>query len=159
MTIVGILTGLAIPSYAYVTTSNRIASEINGLLGDLQYARAEAVKEGFTVSACSSSDGATCTGGDNWSVGWIVFADSNGNGTADAGEAVLRVQNGLLGGDTMTSPLSAVTFSRDGFALGLAGTATFTLHAATPSTQTTRCLAVTLVGMLTTETSGTGGCT
>jgi len=39
---------LAVPSFRYVTNSNRIAGEINGLLGDLQFARAEAIKEGKT---------------------------------------------------------------------------------------------------------------
>ena len=54
--IVGVLTGIAIPSYKSITTSNRIANEINGLLGDLQYARFAAIKEGQTVTMCSSTD-------------------------------------------------------------------------------------------------------
>jgi type IV fimbrial biogenesis protein FimT len=68
-----ILLSLAIPSFRYVTNSNRIASELNGLLGDLQLARAEAIKEGRTVTVCQSSDGATCTDSTSWQGGWIVF--------------------------------------------------------------------------------------
>ena len=43
--IAAILMGLAIPSFRYITNANRIASELNGLLGDLQLARTEAIKD------------------------------------------------------------------------------------------------------------------
>ena len=46
MAIATILLTIAVPSFRYVTNSNRIAGELNGLLGDLQFARAEAIKEG-----------------------------------------------------------------------------------------------------------------
>ena len=45
MSIVAVLLGIAIPSYRYVTTSNRMSGEVNGLLGDLQFARVEAIRE------------------------------------------------------------------------------------------------------------------
>ena len=83
--IVAILFGIAIPSYKYLTTSYRMSAEINNLVGDLQFARGEALKEGNGVTACISSDGATCTGGGNWGVGWIVFSDLNSNATVDPG--------------------------------------------------------------------------
>jgi Tfp pilus assembly protein FimT len=34
-----ILLTVAIPTFFWVTTSNRIAAEINGLLGDMQFGR------------------------------------------------------------------------------------------------------------------------
>ena len=46
MAIVAILLGIGVPSYRYITNSYRLSAEINSLSGDLQYARAEAVKEG-----------------------------------------------------------------------------------------------------------------
>ncbi len=42
MLIVGIIAAIGVPSFKYVTTSNRIASEINALLADMRYARTEA---------------------------------------------------------------------------------------------------------------------
>jgi len=64
MTIIGILTAIGLPSFKYVTASNRISSEINALLGDMQFARSQAIKQGLTVTVCTSTDGATCnTGG------------------------------------------------------------------------------------------------
>src|SRR5579864_2306832 len=99
--IVGMLIGIGAPSYKYFTTANRISSEINGLLGDLQFARAEAIKEGQTVTVCASSDGATCSGVATWTTGWIAFSDSGTIGTFDAAtDVLLRVQKGLTGGDS-----------------------------------------------------------
>jgi type IV fimbrial biogenesis protein FimT len=165
MTIVAILLALGVPSFQYVTNSNRISGEVNGLLGDLQYARSEAIKEGETVTVCTSANSTsaapTCSGSASWQNGWIVFSDSNGNATVDAGESILRVGRPFSLGDTFTaSPgTGAVTFNREGFALGLAATVTVTLHAVVPNPASTRCLAITIVGQLTSEGSGTGACT
>lgn len=153
MGIVGILLAIGIPSYKYVTNANRISSEINGLLGDLQYARSEAIKEGQTVSVCVSSDQATCVGATTttWNSGWIVFSDPNGNGTVDAGDLVLRAQKPFTGTDTFNAnnSVGVITFNREGFANVTNGTL-ITLHAAPASQGSTRCLSVTLVGLVTT---------
>jgi type IV fimbrial biogenesis protein FimT len=148
MGIVAILAAIAIPSYQYVTQSNRIASEINGLLGDLQLARSEAIKEGWTVNVCVSTDGATCAAGNTaWNNGWVVLSLSPGFTTP------LRVQSAFSGTDTLTpnGAISVISFNREGFAVfpgGLPNGALLTLHAATPSNGTTRCLSVTLIGLM-----------
>lgn len=161
MAIVAIMLVIGVPSYRYATNSSRMSSEINALLGDLMYARAEAIKEGQTVSLCVSSDGATCLGSTAWQKGWIVFPDPTASDTPAAG-SVLRVQSAFVGKvtpDTLTpsNPISAVTFSRDGFAQSAAGaafpTTILTLHDPTANTAWTRCLQITLVGMMQTETS------
>src|ERR1700730_9527611 len=107
---------LAVPSFRYVTNSNRIAGEINGLLGDLQFARAEAIKEGRSVTACVSTDGANCTISTLWQSGWIVFSDPANTGVPAAG-SVLRVQKTFSGTDTFVASngLTAVTFNREGY--------------------------------------------
>jgi type IV fimbrial biogenesis protein FimT len=165
ITIVAVLMALAIPSYQYVTSANRISGEVNGLLGDMQYARSEAIKEGQTVTVCSSANptapSPTCSGATTWQTGWIVFSDVNGNGTVDAPQdIILRVERAFSFGDTFNANngMSTVTFNREGFALGLANKVTVTLHAAVATTGSTRCLQITIVGQLTTETAGIGGC-
>lgn len=149
-TIVAILFGIGLPSYKYVTTSNRVASEVNALLGDMQYARSEAIREGQTVTVCPSADGASCAGGATgvWQSGWIVFSDANNDQTVQAGEPVLRVQRKFAGGDTFASNPTAVTFNREGFATGLAATVLVTLHDPTGNVGYTRCLQITMVGSL-----------
>jgi len=162
MSLVAILAAIAVPSFKYVTTSNRISSELNGLLGNLQYARSEAVKQGLPVTVCSSTDGATCNGGAVWQSGWIVFLDSNSNQTVDAGETVLQVQNAFSSTDTFlpdNGAFSAITFNREGYAAtNAAVTVTLLLHDSTNTAQWTRCLAITPVGMLTTQKATVGNC-
>ncbi len=161
--IVAILGSIAIPSFKYVTTSNRIATEVNGLLGDMQYARSEAIKEGLSITVCQSTNGTNCTGSASWHGGWIVFTDSNGNGTVDAGEKVLRVQNAFAPGDTFVADIPAftgATFNREGYAATHAAVnVTVKLHDLTSNTAWIRCLAVTPVGLMTTQKYSQGNCT
>lgn len=151
--IVAILMTIGVPSYRYLQNSYRISSEMNGLVGDLEFARAEAIKEGQTVTACISTDGATCaTGATGWQAGWIVFNDVKDDQTVDTGDTILRVQAPFTGTDTLESSagLASVTFNRDGFALGSA--ATLVLHDATSNPVWTQCLDLSVVGMLTVST-------
>lgn len=164
MAIVAILLGIGVPSYRYITNSYRLSAEVNSLLGDLQYARAEAIKEGQTVIVCASIDGATCANNSVWQEGWIVFPDYNNNGQIDPGganpEPLLHVQAAFTGRipDTFTpsnNAVSAVKFNREGFATTAAGfvTTTFTLvDGGTGNPTWTRCLQLNAVGMATTLT-------
>jgi type IV fimbrial biogenesis protein FimT len=164
ITIVAILLTVGIPMFTYVSNANRMSSEVNGLLGDMMYARSEAIKEGQTVSICSSANPSaaapTCSGSTTWQSGWIVFSDVNGNGAVSAGDTILRVQRQFSARDTFNASngMSVVTFNREGFALGLANSVLVTLHAVVPNPSTTRCLAISIVGQLKIVGSGTGGC-
>lgn len=150
--IASILTAIAIPSFQYVTTDNRMSGEVNDLLGVMQYARAEAIKEGNDVVVCSSTNGTSCSGAAKWQTGWIVFSDPDNNGTLEAGEAILRYHNAFVGTDTFVprdNTTSEVQFSRDGFALGLASAGVYLeLHNSTASSTYTRCLQISIVGAL-----------
>jgi type IV fimbrial biogenesis protein FimT len=158
----GVLLAVAAPSMTRLISANRVQTEASSLVNDLQYARAEAVKEGQPVTVCPSSDGKTCLGTNTWQKGWIVFSDANGNATVDTadGEA-LRARPALKGGDTFTATPSttAVTFNREGFTSNL-GTSvvTFKLHTADNATNSTRCVAVSIGGRLTSQAAGEGSC-
>src|ERR1022692_953766 len=79
MVIVAILATIAVPGFQYVTTSNRVSTEVNGLLGDMQYARNEALKEGLPITICASANPTalppSCSGSTSWQSGWTVFPD------------------------------------------------------------------------------------
>ena len=160
MGMVAVLMAIAVPSYRYITNANRIAAEVNGLLGDLQFARAEAIKQGSTVTVCVSANGTSCSGAEvsTWQNGWIVFNDINNDHQVNGGEAVLRTQSTFTGTDTfVANPATGyITFNREGFASG--GTAVagqlIALHAATPNSASTRCLNVTFAGLMTVQTYG-----
>ena len=166
--IVAILLSIGVPSFRYITNSYRMSAEVNSLLGDLQYARAEAIREGQTVTVCASTNRVSCTGGTAWAGGWIVFSDVNSNQTVNPGDTILRVQSTFAGTvpDTFTAGnnVTAITYNREGFATTAAGfpNTTITLQEQSSNAAWTRCLRITAVGMLTTETpahSPSGTCT
>jgi len=156
MVIAGILMSIGIPSYRYITTNNRMSTEANQLLGDLQYARSEAVKEGQSVTVCvaastsPTSPACAATTATTWEKGWIEFSDLNNDQKIDSGDPVLRIENAFVGGDTFGSnnSVGAITFNRSGFvnALG-AAQVTVTLHDSTSASAYTRCLYLTQAGM------------
>ena len=156
--IVAILMSIGVPSYRYITNSYRMSAEVNGLLGDLQYARAEAIKEGQTVTTCVSTNGTACTGGTAWASGWIVFSDPNANATVDPGEIVLRVQSAFTSQipDTFNASnnVTAITYNREGFARTAAGfvATTITLKDSTANGTWTRCLVIAAATPLSTQT-------
>jgi type IV fimbrial biogenesis protein FimT len=163
MTIVGILAAIGVPSFKYVTVSNRISSEINALLGDMQFARSQALKQGLPVTVCASTNptapNPTCSGSNVWNTGWIVFLDSNGSGQVDAGEQVIRVQPAFNGNDSMIASVAtyaATTYNRLGYAPNATGTINIALHDASNTQAYTRCLAITASGSVSTEKSGAG---
>lgn len=168
ITIVGLLMAMGVPTYRNITDSSRIASEVNGLLGDMQLARSEAVKQGLPVTVCVSSNGTACLASGNWASGWIIFLDNNGNRTVDAGppaDVLVKVQAPFSGTDTFVSDNpTAATFNREGFAtLTAAGTtynsALITLNAATATAASTRCLTLNQLGKMAVQKVGAGGCT
>ncbi len=133
---------------------------MNGLLGDIQFARSQAVKEGFPVTICSSSTPYTgCTNTD-WGLGWIVFLDTNGNKAVDAGEAIIRTQPAFGGTDSFVATpnaFHALTFNRLGYApTGALNAINITLHDSTASTNWTRCVAINPIGSTITERYGFG---
>ena len=165
--IVAILLSIGAPSFRYITNSYRMSAEANGLLGDLMYARSEALREGQTVTVCVSNNGTACTGGGgNWANGWIVFSDLQNNQTVAAGDTVLRIQAGFTGATpdsfNATPSVAAITYNREGFSTtsaGFAGT-TMKLHDPTSNAVWSRCLLITAVGTMTVQThaSNPGTC-
>jgi type IV fimbrial biogenesis protein FimT len=144
-------------SFRYITNSNRVAAEVNGLLGDMQLARMEAIKQGVPVTICTSTNGTGCAGTTTWQGGWIVFTDFNGDGAVTAGaDAVLRLQPTFANADTFVSSNNAnlVTFNREGFATGIAGGTLISLHDSSSNPNWTRCLQVNRSGMLVTQKGG-----
>lgn len=67
-------------------------SEINKLVGLLQYARTAAIELHVPVSLCPSNDGKHCGG--QWQNGVLLFTDPAASGNADH-KQILRVVNGF----------------------------------------------------------------
>ena len=124
--IIGIVLAVGIPSFNEIIQNQRMGTQINELVSDLNYARSEAVKRNSTISTCMrNTAGTACIGGTSWLGGWLVFNDPNDNGTVDGGEAILKVRGAVTG---MTSFNLAggtrIRYDSQGFARGFAGTLT-----------------------------------
>lgn len=89
LAVMAILLAVAMPSFAELLRSNRLAAANNELVIALNVARAEALRRGRPVSICASSDQRSCAGNLNWGTGWVVFEDSvtTGNPGAPAAQS------------------------------------------------------------------------
>ena len=107
LAVAAILTTLAAPSFRSMIQNNRATTQANALLSSMNLARSEAIKRGVRVTLCSSEDQASCTdpASDDWSTGWIVFADESNFGVKDAAETVLQVREALKGGAELKQTL------------------------------------------------------
>ncbi len=74
LTVMAIVLSLAAPSFASLLASNRMATQTNELIGALNLARSEAVRRSQPVTLLA--------GEANYSKGWSVFPDDNGDGVA-----------------------------------------------------------------------------
>ena len=124
--IFGILAAIAVPSFKSTIDSNRRTAYANQLLEDLALARSEAAKRGGRVALCPSSSGRDCLATvpvTSFASGWIVFVDTNNNGSRDADEALLRVHEALPAGWLAGSNLGQnyVSFNALGYAADTAG--------------------------------------
>ncbi len=128
LALVAIVFAIGIPSMNTFIQNDRLVTQINTLVGHLSYARSEAVKRSQQVAVCVSSNTTSCTGGNNWEDGWIIYVDLDGDGSFTAGEPVLRAQQQLEGANTLGSGAigSQVTYDYRGF-VDAASIGTFSL--------------------------------
>ncbi len=96
--VAAILMMLALPSFRELTISSNITQTTNGLLGEINLAKSEALRRGSLVAVISNS------GTNDWSSGWYVETDGDfkGDGTfqgpsppATSKDVVLRTDPGV----------------------------------------------------------------
>jgi type IV fimbrial biogenesis protein FimT len=113
-TVVVLIVLLVIGAVSFNTTfkSNRLYSAQNELATSLALARSEAALRGVPVVLTATASAT----GNEFGGGWTVYADLNANGAFDAGEPVLRSQDGLPGDIVAkTGAATSVTFGSNGF--------------------------------------------
>ena len=97
LVIVAALVGAASTAVGDGLEAARAADARARLLASLSLAAHRAALTGYHGVACSSVDGASCAGSVDWTSGWIVFVDADGDGVRDAGEAQLAAVPALAG--------------------------------------------------------------
>ena len=118
LVIAGILLSIGIPSFNSFLKNNQLTTQINELVTSINLTRSEAIKRGFSSTICKSDTRTSCGG--NWTDGWIVFEDQDGQGDVDAGvDTVIRVYDELQAGNTLTfGAKNRITYSSQGIAVG-----------------------------------------
>lgn len=119
-----LLTGL--PALDGFTQKQRLKAAIGALHNDLLLARSEAVNRRLAVVACPGEPVSGCAGTIDWSLGWIAFADANGDRRKQASETLLRHDQRSGGVRILGSAgRSQLRFYPDGSAPGSNGTISF----------------------------------
>ena len=114
LALIAILLAIGVPSLREAYMNVRITGQTNDFMSALQLARSEAVKQNVGVFVCASTNQTDCNASD-WARGWIVFADTDGDGTKDADELAIKSRGALEGNNTMLS--SAVVAPASAFFL------------------------------------------
>lgn len=89
LVVAAILLLTAVPSFQHFTQRQHMKAAVSGLHNGLLLARNEAVHRNIAVVACPGDDADGCTGGRDWSGGWIVFPDLNDDRQRQANETLL----------------------------------------------------------------------
>ncbi len=153
--ILAILAMLAVPSFNEAILSNKLTAFANNFVASAHLARSEAIKRNATVRLCRSADGASCATSGGWQQGWVVFHDTNGNGSVDAGETIILYQQALSTGYQLTGDAYSLAFQ----AIGAGATsATLTLCRSTPVGSQERKITVSATGRTSVSTDRTGVC-
>src|SRR5688572_29174195 len=88
--ILAILLGLGVPGFRQIIENNRLITQNNEVVTALNLARSEALRLAGDVTMCASADGESCSEETDWSSGWIVFVDSNADGTIADPEQIIQ---------------------------------------------------------------------
>lgn len=149
--VVSILLATGVPSVVQMVRNNRVTTQANKLVTSIQLARNEAVKRGTRSTICAANSTLdNCSGSTNWTNGWIVFSNLDGDMTADTGtDACLDSEDCLMNASegvtnsTLAGDDSAIHFLPTGYT---DGPVTFTLKANDCEHEQERSIIVTLQG-------------
>ncbi|TAL91094.1 MAG: pilus assembly protein [Rhodanobacter sp.] len=85
LAIIGILTGIALPSLRHMLGRNRLQVAQSDFVAALMHARSTAATSGKRTLFCPSPDGRQCSGDSRWEHGWLLAHDADGDHQPDAG--------------------------------------------------------------------------
>jgi type IV fimbrial biogenesis protein FimT len=95
LAVVAILLAVGIPGLRGIVQSQKIATTASDLFAAIHLARSEAIQRGARVDLVPAGDGT------DWSRGWVVLIDKNGNQRADPGEQIIFSHGPVAAGVTI----------------------------------------------------------
>ncbi|MFT7373587.1 MAG: type IV fimbrial biogenesis protein FimT [Oleiphilaceae bacterium] len=156
LVVLSVVVAVAIPSFQSTIEKNSISASISEFAATLRLARTEAVKRGRLVVVCPSADQASCSG--TWQNGWLVFEDTNANGSYSAvADDLIRVHEALVADNILQwSDAGSATWADDvttfiqynGRGLITTSNGTFKVCSRSRNNKWARALVVGLVGSL-----------
>jgi type IV fimbrial biogenesis protein FimT len=112
ISVLAVLTAIAVPSFTNMINRNRLASQSNELLSAIQYARMEAIRTSTKVTFCGT-DSATAAAEDDCAGGeqpyWVVIGRTSG---AEQQLRVFSVKDPMK----VSTDLEKISFTADGLA-------------------------------------------
>jgi type IV fimbrial biogenesis protein FimT len=122
ITLAALVLAIGAPSFTEFRRNNRLTGTANDLLASIQLSRSEAIKRQRNVTLCASLNprdpDATCA--ESNLSGWIVFEDTNGNCTREAGEQLLRAEGPIDAALHGAADGTCISFNDTGFRRDLA---------------------------------------
>ena len=114
--IAGVLLTIGMPRLNKVIEGRQLVGQATEVASALSFARAEATSRGSNVVICSSEDRSTCSDDNDWSTGWIIYSDKNGDGIAtDPTEAeILKTEGAMNGEVTLVADVTFLSFNQSG---------------------------------------------
>lgn len=88
--VIGTLAALAVPALSKLLLQQRVLTTQHALIAHLHLARTTAIWRRKKTLICPSSNGRQCINASNWSAGWLVFLDPDGNGQPDQDTDIIR---------------------------------------------------------------------
>jgi type IV fimbrial biogenesis protein FimT len=101
LAVLSVLMTLASPSLVAMVESSQLRALNNDFLDHLRLTRSEAILRGKRVVICTASSASACSAAAGWQQGWLIFADSNNNGSREANELLIRYRPAAPGGWSM----------------------------------------------------------
>ncbi|MEJ1096027.1 MULTISPECIES: GspH/FimT family pseudopilin [unclassified Pseudoxanthomonas] len=90
MTVLAICTAIAIPSYQALIRRQRVDATMHLLTTYMASARITAITRGSRTVVCPSDGKRGCRQDSDWTYGWLLFLDRDGNGKMDDPGDILR---------------------------------------------------------------------
>jgi type IV fimbrial biogenesis protein FimT len=121
LAIIAILGTFGLTTFADTLARQRVQTALHLISADLAMARNTAIMRRNQVVVCPGDAMLGCRSDADWSRGWIVFTDADGNRQPDADSDLIRVANAPSGAPASTrlaSTRNFVRYQRDGRSAG-----------------------------------------
>lgn len=121
VSIIAITLALAAPSFSELLKRQRGIAANNLLVAHLNLARSRAITHRSIVAICPSANGSSCLTTPDWTAGWLVFLDPDGNRRPDYPSHIVAIETRRIDNDiriTSSAGRNQVRYLPDGRSAG-----------------------------------------